>query len=113
MPPSRLSVARTPQNDRGTCYEEEMNVGSQAPLGSKNLFDTPGVHLPGYVRELARAFMRNGLSKSAAISRAVGVIKRWARGGGDVKPGTRAKAARALAQWEAAKAKARATPNRK
>lgn len=88
-------------------------MGSQAPLGKKNLFNTPGVHLPGYVRELARAFMREGLTESAAISRAVGVIKRWARGGGDVKADTRAKAARALAQWEAAKAKARATPNKK
>lgn len=88
-------------------------MGSQAPLGRQNLFKTKGVHLPGYVRELARAFMREGLTESAAIARAIGVVKKWARGGGDVKPATRAKAAKAVAAWEAAKAKARATPNKK
>lgn len=87
-------------------------MGSRAPLGGQNLFKTPGVHLPGYVREVARAFMRKGLGKSEAIQRAIGVIQRWAHGGDGVTAATRAKAAAAIAQWNAAKAKARATPNK-
>lgn len=87
-------------------------MGSQAPLGKQDLFKTPGVELPGYIREIARALMRNGKSKSNAIQIAIGTVKRWAAGGHGVNPDTQAKAARALAQWEAAKAKARATPNK-
>ncbi|AWY07328.1 hypothetical protein SEA_JACKIEB_8 [Streptomyces phage JackieB] len=87
-------------------------MGSQAPLGTKDLFDTPGAELPGFVREVARALMRNGKSKSNAIQIAIGQIKKWAAGGGGVNADTQAKAARALAQWEAAKAKAHATPNK-
>lgn len=87
-------------------------MGSQAPLGTKDLFATPGAELPGFVREVARALMRNGKSKSQAIQIAIGQIKKWAAGGGGVNADTQAKAARALEQWEAAKAKARATPNK-
>lgn len=87
-------------------------MGSQAPLGKKNLFNTPGQHLPGYVRELAREFMKQGKSESQAIRMAIGVVKRWARGGGNVTAKTRAKAAAAVAQWEKAKSAARSTPNK-
>jgi len=80
-------------------------VGSQAPLGKGDLFKTPGVELPGFVREVARALMRNGKPKSQAIQIAIGQIKKWAAEGNP-------KAVRALAQWEVAKAKARATPNK-
>ncbi|UTN91840.1 ADP-ribosyltransferase [Streptomyces phage Stuff] len=87
-------------------------MGSQAPLGKGDLFKTPGAELPGFVREVARALMRNGKSKSQAIQIAIGQIKKWARGGEGVNADTVAKAQKALAQWEAAKAKARATPNK-
>jgi hypothetical protein len=87
-------------------------VGSQAPLGKGDLFKTPGAELPGFVREVARALMRNGKPKSQAIQIAIGQIKKWARGGEGVNADTVAKAQRALEQWEAAKAKARATPNK-
>lgn len=87
-------------------------MGSQAPLGKGDLFKTPGADLPGFVREVARALMRNGKPKSQAIAIAISQIKRWAAGGGGVNADTQAKASRALAQWEAAKAKARATPNK-
>jgi hypothetical protein len=87
-------------------------VGSQAPLGKQDLFKTPGVELPGYIREIARALMRNGKSKSQAIQIAIGTVKNWAEGKGGVNADTRAKAAKAVAEWEAAKAKARATPNK-
>lgn len=66
---------------------------------------TPGGNLPPYVRKLARGIMKSGKTKSQAIAIAIGRIKTWARGGGDVSAATRAKAAKALAQWTALKAK--------
>jgi hypothetical protein len=60
--------------------------------------------LPPYVRKLARGIMKSGHSLSSAISIAISRIKVWAGGGGDVSADTRAKAAKALAQWEKAKA---------
>jgi hypothetical protein len=64
-----------------------------------------GGKLPNYICRIARAVMRSGKSRSQAISIAVSTVKRWAAGGDDVKADTRAKAAKALAQWEALKAK--------
>lgn len=80
-------------------------MGSSAPLGTKNLFNTPGAHLPGYVREIARELMKKGKTKSEAVQMAIGIVKRWAAEG---KP----KAVAAAAEWEKAKAKAHATPNK-
>lgn len=70
----------------------------------KNWVQNAG-HLPPYVRKLARAISRNGKSLDSAIAIAISRIKVWAAGGGDVNADTRAKAAKALAQWEALKAK--------
>ncbi len=64
-----------------------------------------GGELPPYVRKLARGIMKSGKSKAHAIAIAISRIKRWAAGGEDVDPDTRAKAAAALAEWEALKAK--------
>jgi hypothetical protein len=61
--------------------------------------------LPPYVRKLARGIMKSGHDLASAISIAISRIKVWAAGGGDVNAETRAKAAKALAQWEKAKAK--------
>ena len=77
------------------------------------MFKTPGLRLPGYIREIAHALIRSGHSKGNAIQLAIGTAQRWARGEGKVKAGTRAKAASAIAEWEAAKAAARAKPNKK
>lgn len=67
-----------------------------------------GGGLPPYVRKLARAIMKTGKSKSQAISIAIGRIKKWAAGGDGVDADTKAKAAKALAAWEALKAKNKA-----
>ncbi len=61
--------------------------------------------LPEYICQVARAVKRSGKSTSQAIAIAVSRIKRWAAGGDDVDADTRAKAAKALAQWEKLKAK--------
>jgi hypothetical protein len=69
---------------------------------------SPG-HLPNYICHIAKAIHRGkGHDTSSAIAIAVGVAKNWAHGHGKVTPATRAKAARAVAQWEALKAKAHA-----
>lgn len=61
--------------------------------------------LPPFVRAVARALMRDhGYTMSRAIATAINKMKDWARGGDHVTAKTKAKAAAALAQWEAAKA---------
>lgn len=64
--------------------------------------------LPRYIREVARSIeKKRGIPLDKAIPIAIGVIRKWAAGGDDVKAATVAKAARALAAWEALKAKNR------
>lgn len=70
----------------------------------KNWVENAG-GLPPYVRKLARAIAKNGHSLDSAIAIAISRVKSWAAGGGDVNPDTRAKAVKALAQWEKLKAK--------
>lgn len=76
--------------------------------GKSNWVEDAG-GLPNYICEIARALVRDGHPVSRAIAIAVGRCKRWAAGVGDVKADTRAKAAAAIAQWEAKKARAHAT----
>ncbi len=61
--------------------------------------------LPEYICRIARAIHRSGRPISQAISIAVSRVKKWAAGLDDVDADTRAKAAKAVAQWEALKAK--------
>ncbi|MGW0681808.1 phage minor head protein [Streptomyces sp. NPDC002754] len=63
-----------------------------------------------YIRRIAKHLRAKGMTQSHAIASAVNTVKRWCRGGGgNVKPDTRAKACAAVADWERAKAQARAT----
>lgn len=64
--------------------------------------------LPNYICNIAKDIVEGGSPVSRAIAIAVGRVKVWAAGGDNVKPDTRAKAAKAVAQWEALKAKAHA-----
>lgn len=50
--------------------------------------------------------------KQRAYKMAVGIVEDWAAGRRGVKPPTQAEAAAAVAEWNAKRAKARATPNR-
>ena len=73
--------------------------------GKSNWVDQQG-GLPPYIDRIARRLHHEkGMSISRAIATAVSTVRRWARGGDNVKPDTRAKAARAVAQWEAMKAR--------
>lgn len=60
--------------------------------------------LPNYIQHVAHALVKKGKSESAAIRMAIGIIKNWAEGKGDVSEAVRAAAAKALAQWEKMKA---------
>lgn len=72
------------------------------PGGKQNWVDKAG-GLPPFIRAVAHALIRAGHSKAQAIQIAVGTIRRWAEGGGDVTAKTRAKAAATIAEWEAKK----------
>lgn len=65
--------------------------------------------LPLYIRAIAKALQRSGHSESSAIATAVATVKRWAAGGGNVSAETRARAAAAVAEWEAKKAASHST----
>lgn len=68
-----------------------------------------GGGLPPYIQHIAHALVKRGKAESAAIAMAIGIAKRWARGGGDVDAGTRAAAALAVKQWEELKTRAHAS----
>ncbi len=77
--------------------------------GKDNWVDEQG-GLPEYVCEIAKSIHeKRGMPISRAIAIAVGTIKNWAHGKGEVNADTRAKAAAALAQWTKMKAAARAS----
>lgn len=80
-------------------------------LGTFNWISDEG-GLPHYIDRIRKALQRRGMPKSHAIASAVNQVKRWARGGGKVTAKTRAKAVKALAEWEAKRAAAHAKPNK-
>lgn len=84
-----------------------LSGGSGCSLDSspkKNWVENSG-GLPNYICKIAKAVMKGGKSKSAAIAIAVSRTKKWAAGGDDVDADTQAKAAAAVAEWNALKAK--------
>lgn len=73
--------------------------------GKQNWVDHAG-GLPSYIERIAKHLhYEQGMSIGHAIATAVNQVKKWAAGGKDVSPTTRAKAAKALTEWEAKKAK--------
>jgi phage head maturation protease len=78
--------------------------------GGPGLFHHKGMQLPAFVQHIAKDLMESrGMPESEAIAMAVAQCKKWAAGGQDVKPETRAKAAAAVAEWERLKAGTHAT----
>jgi hypothetical protein len=63
--------------------------------------------LPHYIQHVAHALAKTH-GTSRAIEMAVGIVKNWAEGKGHVHPAIKAAAAKAMAEWEAKKAKAHA-----
>lgn len=75
----------------------------------QGLWHDPHRQLPAFIQHIANDLIQQrGMRESEAIATAVAQCKRWAAGGGDVKPDTQAKAAAAVAEWERLKAGAHA-----
>jgi hypothetical protein len=64
--------------------------------------------LPAYIQNVRNAIMRSGADESRATAIAVGRIRDWAEGKGKVSPEVRAAAAKAIAEWEAMRARSHA-----
>ena len=65
--------------------------------------------LPKYIEDIALALIRDhGYKRERAIPVAINRVRMWAAGGEGVKADTKVKAAKALAQWQALKAKNKA-----
>ena len=76
--------------------------------GKQNWVDKAG-GLPSYIERIAKHLhYEKGMDISRAIATAVSTVKRWAAGGDDVSAQTRAKATKAVAEWEAKKARSHA-----
>jgi hypothetical protein len=93
------------------------------PLGTHGLFGVEGLQLPAYVQNVARAMARpraweslSSVERSHYIHMALGIVENWKNGhdgkGHPVSPEVQAAAASAWAEWEAAKARAHAIPNK-
>jgi hypothetical protein len=76
-----------------------------SPTGTQGLWHRPGVQLPAYIQNVVKGIMKSGKSREAAIPIAIGRIKGWASGEGNVHPEVRAAAAKAIAEWNALKSK--------
>ncbi len=75
----------------------------------QGLWHHKGMQLPAFIEHVANELIRErGMPESEAIATAISQCKKWAAGGEGVKPETRAKAAAAIAEWEALKAKNKA-----
>jgi HK97 family phage prohead protease len=73
--------------------------------GGPGLWHDKRRQLPAYIQHIANDLRaQRGMTESEAIATAISVCKKWAAGGKDVHPDTRAKAAAAIAEWERLKA---------
>jgi hypothetical protein len=91
------------------------------PFGSPagpGLWGVKGMQLPAYIQNVAHALLRNGRAagESRAIQMAVGIVKNWAHGhdghGHKVSADVQAAAAKAIAEWDAERARAKADNGR-
>jgi hypothetical protein len=90
-----LSVTHAPIGKGGTNWVTKSAPGNTGQL-------------PAYIQNIRNAIMRSGKSESDATATAVAAVKRWAAGGGGVSAEVKAAAAKAVAEWEALRAKGRA-----
>jgi hypothetical protein len=103
-----IALTSQEQQDEYDDYVLALSVGKLDRSPKSNWVEDAG-GLPAYIEEIADSLHRKrGMDISRAIATAVSRCKKWAAGGENVNPDTRAKAAKAIAQWEALKAKARA-----
>ena len=86
---------------------QDIELGRLNWSPQKNWIEIVNGDLPKFITDVALGIMKGtGYPRERAIPIAISRIKVWARGGGGVNADTVAKAAAALAAWEALKAKA-------
>lgn len=78
------------------------------PLGTQGLWKHKGWELPAYIQNVAVGLMKDGHDRSSAIGMAVAAVERWKDGRGNVSPEVQAASAKAWAEWEALRGKAKA-----
>lgn len=78
---------------------------THSPLGTEGLWKHKGWQLPAYIQNVAKGVLKTGKTRSEAIAIAIGTVRKWASGGGDVSAEVRAASAKAIAEWEALKAR--------
>lgn len=78
--------------------------------GGPGLWKHKGMHLPYYIQHVSHGIFRSNpaMGQSRAIEIAVGKVRDWAEGKGDVDAGTQAASRKAIAEWEATRAQAHA-----
>lgn len=110
LPAWQAAPAKLKQEVADFLEPQEISKYDTSPLGEGKNWVTEVGGLPSFARAIAHALIRDGHSEQEAIQIAIGRIKDWAVGGtayggnSKVTPQTQAKAADALAEWEAKKA---------
>jgi HK97 family phage prohead protease len=81
--------------------------------GGPGLFHVKGLELPAYIQNVRNAMMRNGADESRATQMAIGIVRNWKDGhdghGNKVSAEVQAAATKAIAEYEADRAKAHAS----
>jgi HK97 family phage prohead protease len=94
---------------RGKSAEDETGekaVGTGLDRSPKKNWVEMTGRLPAYIEKIAKSIHeKRGLPLDQAIPIAIATVKKWAAGGDKVDPDTRTKAAKAVAEWEALKAR--------
>src|SRR5262244_2148927 len=80
--------------------------------GGPGLFHVKGLQLPAYIQNVAHAMKRQGKTTSNAIQMAIGIVRNWAQGhdghGNKVSAEVQAAAVKAIAEYNAARVRAKA-----
>lgn len=93
---AQLSVTHAPIGKGGTNWITKSKPGNAGQL-------------PAYIQNVRNAIMRDGTDESRATAIAIGRVRDWAEGKGNVSPEVRAAAAKAIAEFDKMRAKSKVT----
>ena len=81
--------------------------------GGPGLFHVKGLGLPAYIENVRNALMKSGKDESRATQMAIGIVRNWAEGhtgsGKKVSAEVQAAAVKAIAEYDASRARAKVT----
>lgn len=103
------AISRTPDTAAASTVKHPLGKP-----GGPGLFGLKGEELPAYVQNVRDEMMKNGAGEDKATQMALGIVRDWAAGhdakGDKVSADVQAAAVKAMAQYDASRAKAKATP---